>query len=86
MGQPLWSKDHKSYDEYIVIRGERRELKHLSTCRRRKKVIDFLSSGERKGKSLNQRLRLLGLRDCNSGKNQVRRRAWEGPPKNVRVV
>ena len=39
--------------EYIVYGGEPRELKHLSTGRKRKKTIDFLSSGERKGKSLN---------------------------------
>ena len=30
-----------------------RELKHLSTWRKRKQTSDFLSSGERKGKSLN---------------------------------
>ena len=29
------------------------ELKHLITRRKRKKTIDFLSSGERKGKSPN---------------------------------
>ena len=84
MGQPLWSKDHKSYDEYIVIRGERRELKHLSTCRRRKKVIDFLSSGERKGKSPNQELRRLGLRDYDIGFVGDSRMAWEGQPEKVR--
>ena len=39
--------------EYIVYGGEPGELKHLSTRRKRKKIIDFLSSGERKGKSLN---------------------------------
>ena len=33
--------------------SERRELKHLSTCRKRKK-IDFPSSGERNGNSLNR--------------------------------
>ncbi len=33
-------------------RGKRRELKHLSTFRKRKRS-DFLSSGERSGKSLN---------------------------------
>jgi len=42
-----------SKHEYIVFRGEPGELKHLSTRRKRKKVIDFLSSGERKGKSPN---------------------------------
>ena len=39
--------------EYIVYGGEPGELKHLSTRRKRKKTIDFLSSGERKGKSPN---------------------------------
>ena len=39
--------------EYIVYEREPGELKHLSTRRKRKKTIDFLSSGERKGKSLN---------------------------------
>ena len=33
--------------------SERRELKHLSTCRKRKR-LDFPSSGERKGSSLNR--------------------------------
>ena len=33
--------------EYIVYGGEPGELKHLSTRRKRKKTIDFLSSGER---------------------------------------
>ncbi len=40
--------------------SERRELKHLSTCRKRKS-IDFLSSGERKGTSLN-RIRVKPVR------------------------
>ena len=39
--------------EYIVYGGEPGELKHLSNRRKRKKTIDFLSSGERKGKSPN---------------------------------
>ena len=30
-------EDHGAYGEYISVGGERRELKHLSTCRRRKK-------------------------------------------------
>ena len=46
-------KNHVAYTEYIGMRGEPGELKHLSTRRKRKKTIDFLSSGERKGKSLN---------------------------------
>ena len=39
--------------EFIDVRGEPGELKHLSTRRKRKKTIDFLSSGERTGKSPN---------------------------------
>ena len=42
-----------SVDESIVYGREPGELKHLSTRRKRKKTIDFLSSGERKGKSPN---------------------------------
>ena len=38
--------------EFIRYEGERHELKHLSSARKRKQS-DFLSSGERKGKSLN---------------------------------
>ncbi len=38
--------------EYIGQEGERRELKHLSSARNRKRS-DSLSSGERNGNSLN---------------------------------
>lgn len=38
--------------EFIRQKGERHELKHLSSARKRKQS-DFLSSGERNGKSLN---------------------------------
>jgi hypothetical protein len=38
--------------EYIENEGERHELKHLSSARKRKQR-DSLSSGERNGKSLN---------------------------------
>ena len=38
--------------EFIGQESERHELKHLSSARKRKQS-DFLSSGERKGKSLN---------------------------------
>jgi hypothetical protein len=38
--------------EYIGVRSERRELKHLSSARKRKRS-DSLNSGERNGKSLN---------------------------------
>ena len=41
-----------SYTEYIGIRRRPGEVKHLSTQRKRNRR-DSLSSGERKGKSLN---------------------------------
>ena len=51
--------------KYIVYTGEPGELKHLSTRRKRKKTIDFLSSGERKGKSPNLDIAIYqGVEDC----------------------
>ncbi len=36
MRELTYGKPYVTYDEYIVIRGERGELKHLSTLRKRK--------------------------------------------------
>lgn len=47
--------------------GVRRELKHLSTSRKRNQVRDLLSSGERNGESLNRGIYSPGLRDFNMG-------------------
>ncbi len=44
MGEPGWFCGQSPYSELIGVRGERGEVKHLSTCRRRYSV----SSGERK--------------------------------------
>lgn len=52
MGKPILAKPKISYPEYIGIGSERRELKHLSSARKRKRS-DSLSSGERNGKSPN---------------------------------
>ena len=49
------------YSESIAVWREPGELKHLSSRRKRKKKIDSLSSGERKGKSLNQYACILGF-------------------------
>ena len=54
MGKPSTGNAVLSIHEHIVYGGEPGELKHLSTRRKRKKEIDFLSSGERKGKSPNR--------------------------------
>ena len=52
MGKPVMVNAVTSMCEYIVHGGERGELKHLSTPGRESKN-DFLSSGERTGKSPN---------------------------------
>jgi ABC-type hemin transport system ATPase subunit len=44
MGEPGWGHAQSPASEYIGCRGERREVKHLSTDRKRYSV----SSGERK--------------------------------------
>jgi hypothetical protein len=51
-GETCCGKLAVSISEYIGYGGERLELKHLSRARKRKQR-DSLSSGERKGKSLN---------------------------------
>jgi hypothetical protein len=56
MGKPGGSYIPSSIIEYIGYRSERRELKHLSTCRNRNQLRDSVSSGERTRKSPNQTL------------------------------
>ena len=48
MGKPGTSDVVSPVPEYIGCRGERGEVKHLSTRRKRKQVRDSVSSGERK--------------------------------------
>ncbi len=51
-GETHYGKTIVFISEYIGYESERLELKHLSRARKRKQR-DSLSSGERKGKSLN---------------------------------
>ena len=51
MGKP--NDSAVSLNEFIVQEGERGEVKHLSTLRKRNQIRDFPSSGERTGNSLN---------------------------------
>ena len=53
-GETRLSKPQSPYTESIGMRREPGELKHLSSRRKRKKIVDFLSSGERTGKSPNR--------------------------------
>lgn len=59
-GETQLEKLQLLYTESIGIQREPGELKHLSTRRKRKKIFDFLSSGERKGKSLNHGSNTVG--------------------------
>ena len=65
MGKPGRGDALSSDTEFIGAGGKRRELKHLSTSRKGKRS-DFLSSGERTGKSPN-RLRVKVRRRCAAG-------------------
>ena len=60
-GETHMSSPHVPYSESIAVRGEPGELKHLSSRRKRKKIFDVLSSGERKGRSPNQCACTLGF-------------------------
>ncbi len=53
MGKPISINTLISISEYIGYGGEPGEVKHLSNLRKRNQVRDSLSSGERKGNSLN---------------------------------
>ncbi len=60
MGEPTRGNAWVLYAEHIGVGGAPRELKHLSTARKRE---NSLSSGERKGTSPNPtRVRLQSLR------------------------
>ena len=63
MGEPTRGNARVPHAEYIGVWGARRELKHLSTSRKR----DYSpSSGERTGKSLNS-ARAKACRRCALG-------------------
>ena len=60
-GETHMSKPHVPCTESIGVRREPGELKHLSSRRKRKKIFDFQSSGERNGKSPNRRACMSGF-------------------------
>ena len=70
-GNPMGVKSHDGGTSEVVSSSRRRELKHLSTSRKRNQVRDPPSSGERNGKSLNRGIYSSGLRDLNMGPDFV---------------
>ena len=84
MGEPTSSNVEVSIHEHIVYGREPGELKHLSTRRKRKKTIDFLSSGERTGKSPNQVIVILiGVTDTHNHQIYVVELNWKVGAKKV---
>ncbi len=79
-GNPRGGQARASSGEHILWRGEPGELKHLSTRRKRN---DSLSSGERKGRSLNRSACRPGLEGkaelCGTGLEG----AWKARPETV---
>ena len=69
--------------EYIAYVGERRELKHLSTCRNRNQIRDTGSSGERTRFSLNRKEFPCGVVGLLTTRRKTRQMAWKGQSKRV---
>src|SRR5690349_15452935 len=61
MGKPGGRHGPSSHAEYIGMRSQRGELKHLITRRKGNQTRDSVSSGERTRKSPNQSSNRLGL-------------------------
>ena len=71
-GNPVGVTSHDPGPSEVGSGSTRRELKHLSTSRKRNQVRDPPSSGERNGESLNQATQVdLGLRDLNVGSTRI---------------
>ncbi len=64
-------RSHYPVVSEVAMGSTRRELKHLSTFRKRNQARDTPSSGERNGYSLNRRIYLPGLREPNVGPETV---------------
>ena len=83
-GETHMSNPHVPYTESIGMRREPGELKHLSSRRKRKKLFDILSSGERNGKSPNHGACVMGFGLHKPQRNPAER-PWEGRPQRVRA-
>ena len=83
MGKPTLGNASVPPPEFIG-RGERTGRSETSQYPREKKTnSDSLSSGERKGNSLNRSACRPGLRDRNVGSEMRVQERWKAPPKRV---
>ena len=83
-GETRQSKPLSSIRQSITYGRERRELKHLSSRRKRKKTIDSGSSGERTRKSPNQSACTLGF-GLQTLLTILAEWSWEDQPKRVKA-
>ena len=89
-GETHMSNPHVPYTESIGMRREPGELKHLSSRRKRKKLFDVLSSGERKGQSPNRHACMAGfglqIELCSIYDLQLlAERSWKDRPEMVKA-
>ena len=85
-GNPVGVASYDLMLSEVGIGGERRELKHLSTCRRRNQARDTPSSGERNGYSLNQRTWSVGVAGPQCETDESSQTVWEGRPQKVKAL
>ena len=83
-GETHLAEGQVQHIEHIGVLGERGELKHLSTRRKREYSP---SSGERKGKSPNPTgYGELGVVGPTDGWGRLAERHWKGLPEKVRAL
>ena len=81
MGKPGGDYTPSSHGEYIAMRGERRELKHLSTCRNRNQnEIPSVVASESGTAQTGVTKVTPGLWGPNVGLVKNSRRLWKVPP------
>ena len=81
MGKPGRDYTLSSCTEYIGVRGERRELKHLSTCRNRNQnEIPSVVASESGTAQTGITTVIPGLWGPNVGLVKDSRRLWKVPP------
>jgi hypothetical protein len=74
-GNPIGVTSYDPKLSEVGLGSRRRELKHLSTSRKRNQARDPPSSGERNGDSLNLEIYLQGLREPDVGPESIAERS-----------
>ena len=83
-GETWLSKPQSSYGEYIAMRREPGELKHLSSRRKRKQhVISKVAASERERAQTG--LRAIRGSDCKRHCKRITEWFWESQPERVKA-